>query len=257
MRRRGAATQRSFAHAHYPRAPHSVVAAARHSIPTITHKTNSSRRRDQRLRERARAGAQAHSGPDAGEREQCLDNMKRAGAVAEGEGRGGGGGGLAKAVFRKLWRNEVRPFDKHRNIAHANRRDVRPSYCVLTPRWIRSTQIVFLFRIEVRVSQSFAGAFELPRIESYGFATGIEGFSPPNIAERCGTVDAELEVQRRFHEGPSRNGSKKWLLPFSFRRPARGESFGGGRYGGMIFPSITTFTAILGIVDWYLWRTAT
>ncbi len=119
MRRRGAATQRSFAHAHYPRAPHSLVAAARHSVPPITHKPNSSRRRDQRLRERARAGAQAHSGPDAGEREQCLDIMKRAGAVAEGEGRGGGGGGLAKAVFRKVWRNEVRPFDKHRNIAHA------------------------------------------------------------------------------------------------------------------------------------------
>src|SRR6266849_4397093 len=122
MRRRGAATQRSFAHAHDPRAPHSLVAAARHSVPPITHKPNSSRRRDQRLRERARAGAQAHSGPDAGEREQCLDIMKRAGAVAEGEGRGGGGGGLAKAVFRKVWRNEVRPFDKHRNMATRSQR---------------------------------------------------------------------------------------------------------------------------------------
>ncbi len=215
MRRRGAATQRSFAHAHYPRAPHSLVAAARHSVPPITHKPNSSRRRDQRLRERARAGAQAHSGPDAGEREQCLDIMKRAGAVAEGEGRGGGGGGLNKAVFRKVWRNEVRPFDRHRNIARAIAEMCDPPIVSSLPRGVRSTQIVFLFRVEVRVSQSFAGAFELPRIESYGFATGIEGFSPPNIAERCGTVDAVLEAQRRFHVGPRgtvpRNGCYHFL----------------------------------------------
>src|SRR5229473_4943766 len=157
---------------------------------------------------------------------------EEAGAVAVAEGRGGGGGGLAKAVFRKVWRNEVRPFDKHRNIAHAIAEMCDPPIAVLTPPRDPVDSNCFLFRVEVRVSQSFAGAFELPRIESYGFATGIEGFSPPNIAERCGTVDAVLEVQRRFHEGPSRNGSKKWLLPFSFRRPARGESFGGGRIVG-------------------------
>jgi hypothetical protein len=60
-------------------------------------------------------------------------------------------------------------IDKHRNIATRSQRCPTLLLCPHSPRGPVDSNC-FPVRVEVRVSQSFAGAFELPRIESYGFA---------------------------------------------------------------------------------------